>query len=212
MIDRAGCICKLKNVMELVSFQCFSQSLVCFSTFFLTFLFYFIWHNPSRHWLATPASHQGGIQTPSISHSNSCIWQVPVRHPNAFQLSVKTPPCLLFIADPRPTSSLPVPTKTAPPLLSTLLLGVVFIPDALVDSKPLKWVLFSVPQVCVVVPKMCFSNGWCTHLLQVCFVFLSLFCSVFGQVFRNGIIFLYLTNDLPSFVICVAQCIQSLTK
>ncbi|KAM7391296.1 hypothetical protein PAMP_021996 [Pampus punctatissimus] len=58
-----------------------------------------------------------------------------------------TPPCLLFIVDPRPTSSLPV-CPSVP--LFTLLHSVGFIPDALMWTPHLR-VLFSVPQVCVFV-------------------------------------------------------------
>lgn len=219
MIDQAGCIHKSKNVTESVSFQCLSKSLVCFFYIFLNvlFFFYFIWHNPSWHWLVTPVSHQGGIQTLSISHSNSCIWQVPVRHPNAFQLSVKTPPCLLFIADPHPTSSLPVPTKAAPLLqlcaLSTLLLGVAFIPDALMWTPHLWIESCSVCHRCVWSSKnMCFSNGWRTHLLHVLCTSLVVFVQYLVRFLQMKSLFLYLTYGLPSFVICVAKCIQSLSN
>lgn len=165
---------------------------------FTVFLFFFFSPplfqndiNPSQHWRVTPASHQGGIQTQSISHSNSCIWRVPVRHPNAFQLSVKTPPCLLFTADPCPTSSQPVPAlplhSHSAPCPHYCSLGF-FIPHAKsqsscprVDSTPRKRAVSMVPQVCGRPPETCFNNAQCSRLLLAC-LFL-LFCSVFCQVF-----------------------------
>ena len=148
-----------------ISFQC---SVLFLYTFYCIFFSFWIQHNPSQHWRATPASHQGGIQTLSISHSNSCIWQVPVRHPNAFQLSVKTPPCLLFIADPpappRPDTTPPLQLCSLSPLpLAGGLLFFFCTPDAVVrpgcprvDSTPLKC---SLCHRCVFVPNMCFSDG-----------------------------------------------------
>lgn len=68
----------------------------------------------------------------SISRSNSCMWQVPVWHPNAFQLSVRTPPCLLFIADPRSNQYCPCPHYR--------LVGFLFYPSwRLWLTSPLPW-------------------------------------------------------------------------
>lgn len=170
MIDQAGCSCEVEKCggFSLISVLSKCHVCFCFSTFLLYFFSFGNWHNPSQLWLLTPVSHQGGIQTLSISHSNSCIWQVPVWHPNAFQLSVKTPPCLLFIVDPRPTSSQPITTNTAPPLLlhilSPLLLsGLFFVRCHLTARLPRCGLRTSKIVVlchrCVLVPKMCFSNG-----------------------------------------------------
>lgn len=123
MINLAGCCHKIERSDGFSFVSVLSKCHVClFFLCFSTFLLYFVCFPfeiktiPLNTEWVTPVSHQGGIQTLSISHSNSCIWQVPVRHPNAFQLSVKTPPCLLFIADPCPASTQPFPTDTALPL------------------------------------------------------------------------------------------------
>lgn len=149
-----------RNVMDPMFVSVFSLMSCLFLLFLhftvIVFCCFWIWHNPFPVLTSdSTVSHQGGIQTLSISHSNSCIWQVPVRHPNAFQLSVKTPPCLpprccLSRTPPHPTPSHSIPTK-APPFFPI----VVFSPNATfepsrfrVDSTPLKLVIFDVPQVC----------------------------------------------------------------
>lgn len=124
VIDQAGCSHKVEKCDGFSFSSVLSRCSLFFYIFtvFLSLFFLFLFFSfeidiiplDTGWWLQS--SHQGGIQTLSISRSNSCIWQVPVRHPNAFQLSVKTPPCLLFIADPCPTTSQPIPTNTAPPL------------------------------------------------------------------------------------------------
>lgn len=60
-------------------------------------------------WLQTPIGVKYKL---SISHSNSCIWQVAVRHTNAFQLSEDPSPSAVY--------HIPLPhfiqTNTTPPL------------------------------------------------------------------------------------------------
>lgn len=203
MIDQAGCSHKVEKCDGFSFISVLSRCFLfyCIFTVFQFFCPLEIWHNRSQHWLVTPVSHQGGIQTLSISRSNSCIWQVPVRRPNAFQLSVKTPPCLLFIADPCPTTSQPVPTNTAPPLqlrsLSPLLLSGVFIPHAIsqsscprVDSRASEMShIVCATGVCL--SPRCASLMDNVHTSYLCaFVFLLLsFFPVFCQVLRDLIIF-----------------------
>lgn len=127
MIDQRGCIHQVEN------YSGFVLSRKMFSLFF--FLPFSNPPNPADYCLQPPASHQGGIQTQSIRRSSSCMWHVPVQHPNAFQLSVETPPCLLFNMEPHPASSqtaLPLCSLSAPRLHYRW----VFIPHVMFHQRP----------------------------------------------------------------------------
>lgn len=159
--------------------------LVCFFFYIYTVLLFLSliwnWHDSSLCWRVTPVSHQGGIQTLSISRGNSCIWQVPVRHPNAFQLSVKTPPCLLFIADPRPTSSRPRPHQHCP---SAAAPRPRYCSRGFFIPHPSVWL----PSCGLHTSKM--SHNWLCHRCVstppprvLCLYDVGLFCSVFRPFF-----------------------------
>lgn len=109
----------------------------------------------------------------SISHSNSCIWQVPVRHPNAFQLSEDP-----SLSAGCPTSSRHCPSTPCPHYCAMRFLSQdgchlsARPPSCGLHQKKKKKKRESCCSChrCVVVPETCFSNGWCSHLLPVCFV------------------------------------------
>lgn len=122
---------------------------------------------------------------------------------------------------PSPTSSqptLPLHSSSAPRPRYCWLDAIVQPGCPRVDPTPLKWIVFIVPQVCARPPKMCFSNG--SHLLHLlfllllllCFVFLSLYYSVFCQVFRDVITFCTWREicQVVIFTIWMDRCIRLL--